>query len=153
MEMADDRSKKACFYILKTPSKDKVLCQLVNQYYEQGRKVFILVDSQQYAESIDRLLWTFKQASFIPHEIVCDSDVAVEAPVVISMVESNIDNAQILVIAKDIDQRNMEFLESFEVIVDFAEKYDELLLQKSRDRFKLIKKLGFKMYTVDDVVK
>jgi len=151
MEMADDSSKKACFYILNTPTKDRVLCQLVNQYYEQDKKVFILVDSDKYAESIDRLLWTFKQASFIPHEIVDRSAVAVEAPVLISTVESNIDNAEILIIAKDVTEESREFLGSFNVIVDFAEKYDDVLIQQSRKRFKLIRELGYKIYTVDDV--
>ncbi len=151
MEMADDRSKKACFYILKSPPKDKVLCQLVNQYYEQDKKVFILVDSDQYAESIDRLLWTFKQASFIPHEVVGRLTADVDAPILISTVESNIDDAEILVIAKDVTEESREFLESFNVIVDFAEKYDDLLVKKSRERFKLIKKLGYKIYTVDEV--
>ena len=44
-------------------------CRLLEKAYHRGHRVFVFCDNQQDAEHIDELLWTFKDDSFIPHNL------------------------------------------------------------------------------------
>lgn len=43
------------------------VCRLVEKTYQQEHSSIIQLTSSQEAEQLDRLLWTFRPASFIPH--------------------------------------------------------------------------------------
>lgn len=60
------------FYIL--PSADssqrlRAACRLTEKAYMLGHRVHIHTDSALIASQLDDLLWTFRDRSFIPHEI------------------------------------------------------------------------------------
>ncbi len=59
------------FYVLPTsdPQNRRVLaCKLTEKAWRQGMKVHIQTGSETETEIMDKLLWTFRQGSFIPHE-------------------------------------------------------------------------------------
>lgn len=43
------------------------VCQLVEKTVQQGYAPVIQLESAEAAESLDQLLWTFRDTSFIPH--------------------------------------------------------------------------------------
>ncbi len=60
------------FYLLNTHDQDDVyrfLCRLVDKTYQQQQQAYIHAFSLQEAQRIDDLLWTFRDISFIPHQI------------------------------------------------------------------------------------
>ncbi|MES2141659.1 MAG: DNA polymerase III subunit chi [Pseudomonadota bacterium] len=60
------------FYLLKTPNQEdvyRVLCRLVDKAYQQQQQAYIHASSLQEAQRIDDLLWTFRDISFIPHQL------------------------------------------------------------------------------------
>lgn len=60
------------FYLLKSSkpeSKWLLACRLLEKAYLRGHQVFVLCNNQQEAEQLDELLWTFKDDSFIPHNL------------------------------------------------------------------------------------
>lgn len=60
------------FYLLESNSaKERHLlcCRLIEKAYARGHRVFIYCSSKEEAELIDELLWTFKDDSFIPHNL------------------------------------------------------------------------------------
>jgi DNA polymerase-3 subunit chi len=62
------------FYILhhsqtKMQETERFVCQLVDKIWHQGYRVYIHTDSLPRAKLLDEILWTFKQDSFIPHDI------------------------------------------------------------------------------------
>lgn len=60
------------FYLLKSsePSARWLLaCRLLEKAYLRGHSVFVYCSNQQDAEKLDELLWTFKDNSFIPHNL------------------------------------------------------------------------------------
>jgi len=64
------------FYILQTPNpleKERLACKLAEKAWQQNYRVFIYAESSTHAQQLDNLLWTFRQDSFIPHEIYIDS--------------------------------------------------------------------------------
>ncbi|KGP64198.1 DNA polymerase III subunit chi [Legionella norrlandica] len=60
------------FYLLASHQPESrwlVACRLIEKAYIRGHKVFVLCDNKQQTEYLDELLWTFKDDSFIPHNI------------------------------------------------------------------------------------
>lgn len=60
------------FYLLKEDQPDAswlVACRLLEKAYSKGHQVFAFCDNQKDAEKLDELLWTFKEESFIPHNL------------------------------------------------------------------------------------
>ena len=50
-------------------SKYALACRLIEKAYLRGHKVFVFCNNRQEAETLDELLWTFKEESFIPHNL------------------------------------------------------------------------------------
>lgn len=66
-------STRVDFYIINAQDQQTKLgfvCRLLEKAYKQNNKVFVHCDSQQQAHALDELLWTFKDISFIPHNLV-----------------------------------------------------------------------------------
>lgn len=60
------------FYLLASDQNDTrwlVACRLLEKAYAKGHKVYVLCNNKQDAELLDELLWTFKEDSFIPHNL------------------------------------------------------------------------------------
>ncbi|HHF7375773.1 DNA polymerase III subunit chi [Legionella bozemanae] len=60
------------FYLLASDQNDArwlVACRLLEKAYAKGHKVYVLCNNKQDAELLDELLWTFKEDSFIPHNL------------------------------------------------------------------------------------
>ena len=58
------------FYILEERAEGNrfvLACRLAEKIYHQGRRVFINTGSDEELRHMDRLLWTFRQGSFVPH--------------------------------------------------------------------------------------
>jgi len=60
------------FYVLSEEAPDARLrcaCRLAEQAAEQGSRVYLQTADLGQAQRLDELLWTFKDGSFLPHEI------------------------------------------------------------------------------------
>ncbi len=141
---------KVYFYYLKKDEKDKWICRLAQQYYEQGKTVCILCASSVHAETIDKLLWTFEEQSFVPHEIVISEAQVSEAPVLIYPKKDDRIHADVLINAQSITGSDIGFLSQFGTIIDFADLWDDYLKQMSRERYKILSKIGYEMITVEN---
>ena len=60
------------FYLLNDEQPEavwSVACRLLEKAYMRGHRVFVYCDNQQSAEFLDERLWTYKDDSFIPHNL------------------------------------------------------------------------------------
>ncbi|WP_428353854.1 DNA polymerase III subunit chi [Methyloprofundus sp.] len=67
---------KVNFYILSSQTekgRQLFACKLAEKAFRLGFKTYILTSSMQQAQQMDKLLWTFRANSFVPHEIFQDS--------------------------------------------------------------------------------
>ncbi|HAI69826.1 MAG TPA: DNA polymerase III subunit chi [Gammaproteobacteria bacterium] len=71
------------FYILHTirlrQEKNRLACQLADKAWHQGYPIYIQTNSIIDAEKFDKLLWVFKEDSFLPHDIY--PDISSTAPI------------------------------------------------------------------------
>ncbi|MGC1181538.1 DNA polymerase III subunit chi [Legionella sp.] len=60
------------FYLLESDQNQArwlITCRLLEKAYIRGHRVYVFCNNQEHAELIDELLWTFKDDSFIPHNL------------------------------------------------------------------------------------
>lgn len=64
------------FYILQSQlplEREKLACKLAEKAWQLQHQVFVYTESATHAQQLDNLLWTFRQDSFVPHQIYSDS--------------------------------------------------------------------------------
>lgn len=60
------------FYILAGSSpqnRERFACRLAEKAYKTGMPIFLRTQDAQQSRRLDDLLWTFRQGSFVPHEL------------------------------------------------------------------------------------
>ncbi len=63
------------FYILGAAAaheRHRTACRLAEKAWQKGHRVFIHTDSKETARSLDDMLWTYRQDSFVPHALYGD---------------------------------------------------------------------------------
>ncbi len=66
---------KVNFYVLSSQSeqgRQAFACKLAEKAFRLGFKTYILTNTFPQAQQMDKLLWTFRANSFVPHEIYQD---------------------------------------------------------------------------------
>lgn len=87
------------FYSLEEQSgADRFLltCRLVERIYSEGHRILIHLPDGAQANHLDRLLWTFRQQSFLPHGLAKDADRAL-TPILIDEDGDPGDEHQVLI--------------------------------------------------------
>ena len=72
------------FYVIAAAgeaSRQQFACRLAEKAYRLAHTVHIRVTNREQAEQLDDLLWTFRDGSFVPHELL--TELPSEAPVTI----------------------------------------------------------------------
>ncbi len=67
------------FYLPGAGARDNrfgLACRLADKAYRQGRRVYLHAASAEQAQHLDRLLWTFRDQSFVPHGLAGQADPA-----------------------------------------------------------------------------
>jgi DNA polymerase-3 subunit chi len=75
---------RADFYIVDNPAVPyRFVCQLADKVINEGYDMYIHAASREEAATIDDLLWTFRDVSFLPHAVIDSADGVKDCPVVI----------------------------------------------------------------------
>lgn len=60
---------KIDFYILPEDNCLQLACKLIEKAYKNRHRVYIHTENETVAHQLDELLWTYKEESFIPHNL------------------------------------------------------------------------------------
>ncbi|MEJ2700404.1 MAG: DNA polymerase III subunit chi, partial [Desulfuromonadales bacterium] len=74
---------KVSFIRLKKPEKAKHLCELAEESFLAGKRVYITVLDDNQGVTLDRFMWTWKKGSFIPHALSNGAVECLDEPVAI----------------------------------------------------------------------
>ena len=75
---------RADFYIVENPAVPyRFVCQLADKVRNEGYDIYIHTASREEAATIDDLLWTFRDISFLPHAVIDSADAVENCPVII----------------------------------------------------------------------
>lgn len=128
------------FYILENADAQarlKLACRLAEKAWLQSQKVLLLTPGSAEAQALDQMLWTFRDRSFVPHEIY-SPDHPPRASVLIS------DSAQIPAEADVLINLRDEVPEGFERFSRIVEPVDgdPARRQSGRDRYRFYRDRG-----------
>ena len=90
------------FYLLSAPGEQermRTACRVVDKAWQRGLKVWVWAGDDEHLQSLDDLLWTFRQDSFVPHETIAESAPSEEpsAPVLLSVQASSLAHTDVLI--------------------------------------------------------
>jgi DNA polymerase-3 subunit chi len=133
------------FYILKEQSTgDRFLmaCRLAGKAWQKGHRVFMHTNSDAESRHIDRLLWTFRQDSFIPHSLIADADTELN-PILIDHSGNTGDEHDVLInLAADVPQ----FFSQFHRVAEFID-HDVETKKSGRSRYSFYRDRGYQLTT------
>ena len=140
------------FYLLKSGAAKPrwtFACRLTEKAYLLNLNVVIWNDSAADIETLDELLWTFNERSFVPHAVERDGTRAdAKAPVRLTADLTGVERADLLV---NLSGRLPEGLERFSRIAEIIDVDDERR-RLGRERFKAYRdlKLTLETHQLDD---
>ncbi len=122
------------FIVLNSAIKSRIVCDLAEKCYLDGKSLVIYSDKNETCASLDVLLWTWKQQSFIPHKCLDSLKEPQSEPVILTHQIETASGYDTLLLH---DPLPIEIINQFSNIIDFAEKYDTPALEASRKRYKI----------------
>lgn len=115
------------------------VCKLIEKGYKQNiNPIYIKTDTQKEAEELDKILWTFRQESYIPHTLV-DQDSNNTQPVQIGWIDNEIEDAEAIINLSDGMPDISNHLKKIHEIIENIDEKKE----KARERWKKYKSIGF----------
>lgn len=133
------------FYILDATKSLKSLafaCRLVEQAYLNQQQVYIHTADKEEAQRIDNLLWTYRDESFIPHQLYLPRETP-SAPVQIGFDEPPVRPQQLLV---NLHPAFPSFYQQFVRVIEFVFA-GEAMQQLARERYRQYRALGSNICT------
>lgn len=133
---------KVDFYILGNRSPEHIACKLSEKAYDLGNRVYIHTESTQQAQSINELLWTFRDGSFLPHEQY-QTNITCKSPIQIGCDENPDTECDVLInLATDVPLFFSRFLRVAELVDTNTDAK-----KQGRDRFRFYRDRGYTIET------
>lgn len=125
---------KVDFYILRGTGeleRQQFACRLAEKAYRLDNRVHIHAMNHESAQKLDDLLWTFRDGSFVPHEILGSSPGEPVSPVTIGCNEIPAGNCDLLI---NLSDTVPDAASSFPRVAEVVSSDEECKAQ-SRQRF------------------
>ena len=131
------------FYILTPQARGNrftLACRIAEKAWRTGRRVYLHTQNEEECRHMDRLLWTYRDGSFIPHGISPGADPALN-PVLVGC-NSDAGNEHDVLINLGVEIP--DFFSRFERVVELIDN-DEKVKLAGRKRYRFYKDRGYPM--------
>ncbi len=132
--------KEINFYHLTTTTLERALPKLLEKVYQSGKRAVVFTNSENRAEEINKLLWTYSTNRFLPHGTKQDGFVE-DQPVFITSENENPNKSEIAVAISGLTPS----LESFNRLLDIFDGNNPEELANAKERWKDYKAKGFSL--------
>ena len=129
------------FYHLRSMPLDRALPKLVERALGDGHKVVVMAGSVERVEHLGMLLWTYDDASFLPHGSARDGNAA-QQPVWLTVDDENPNEATMLVLT---DGARSNRLAEYKRVCDIFDGNDETAVAAARERWREAKLAGHEL--------
>ena len=133
------------FYVLDSTSpqaRDKLVCRLTEKAYSLDHTIYIHADTSEQAQHLDNLLWTYRDGSFIPHQLH-DEHQSETCTVIIGHNHEPESHSEVLINAGN---EVPMFFSRFERVAEVVTQ-DEQQRNYARERFKFYRERGYELET------
>ncbi|EKE01237.1 MAG: DNA polymerase III, chi subunit superfamily [uncultured bacterium] len=138
-------SPKAAFYILAEPSlkaRDLYACRVIEKAYTNGHTIYVHTATMDEAQNFDTQLWTFRDISFVPHEIYSQNSTS-GAPILIGYNGIAPEKKEILI---NLTSEIPSFYQQFDHIIEIIPN-DDQLKTAARKQYQVYQHSGYQMET------
>ncbi len=128
------------FYVLEqadSQARMRLACRLAEKAWSQSQKVLMLTPDSADAQILDEMLWTFRDRSFVPHEIYSPQ----RAPRASVLISDDAGIAGVADVLINLSDRVPEGFERFARIVEPVDG-DPARRQSGRERFRFYRERG-----------
>jgi DNA polymerase-3 subunit chi len=125
------------FYHLTRTPLERALPKLLERALAQSWRAVVIAGSRERVEALDAALWTYEDASFLPHGAARDGNPA-RQPVWLTVADENPNGARLLVLVDGVASQR---LEEFERVLDVFDGSEESVAA-ARERWRLAKSAG-----------
>ena len=130
------------FYILQDQNPpEKFACAIAGKIFRQGLKIHIHTDSREAAATLDDYLWTYRDISFLPHQLA-DGGEQPDTPITIGWNGTVPAEAGVLV---NLSVNIPDFASDFARIIEIVPGYDPLRSQ-ARARYRQYRDQGYELH-------
>jgi DNA polymerase-3 subunit chi len=126
------------FYHLKVTPLERALPRLLERALKDGYRVLVVAGSTERVEHLNQLLWTYDDASFLPHGSARDGN-ADRQPVFLTTGGDNPNGATMLML---VDGARGAALEQYKRVCDMFDGNDEDAVADARQRWREGKAAG-----------
>lgn len=132
------------FYHLQSQLLEDVLPKLLEKAYASKQKILVKVGTDERVEFINSHLWTYEDASFLPHGTKKDGNASLQ-PIWITAGDDNPNDAEILFLV-DGAEVELSKLPNIKRILNIFDGNSETDLQRARRMWKDFKAQDFEIY-------
>ena len=127
------------FYHLERRRIDQALPGLLERALEEGRRVLVRASSDEMVAALNERLWTYDDASFLPHGAAGDSDPMTQ-PIFLTSEPDNPNAATMLVRLSGVEADDAD--EAFDLVVLMFDGRDKAALAHARGEWRRLKDEG-----------
>ena len=127
------------FYHLERRRVDQALPGLLERALEEGRRVLVRASSDEMVAALNERLWTYDDASFLPHGAAGDGDPMTQ-PIFLTSEPDNPNAATMLVRLSGVEADEAD--EVFDLVVLMFDGRDEAALAHARGEWRRLKDEG-----------
>lgn len=135
------------FYHLESKKLEQVLPVLLEKTIQKGWRAVVQVANESQISTIDDLLWTYSEQSFLPHGLASD-DLAASHPIVVTDQPDNVDKREARFFvgsARPTAQSN-----DYERLIYLLDGHDPEAMQNAREDWKALKDIFASTYWQQD---
>jgi len=126
------------FYHLLTTSLERALPRLIERAWSQGYRIVVRAASPERVEHINAALWSYGEASFLPHGSARDGNAEVQ-PIWLTHRDENPNNASMIVVVDGLEAQD---LRSFSRCADLFDGNDANAVEAARGRWRQAREAG-----------
>lgn len=132
------------FYHLQNQTLENVLPKLLEKAYGTGKKILVKIGNEERVEFLNAALWTYEDASFLPHGSKKDGNGALQ-PIWLTSADDAPNQPQILFLV-DGAEADLEKIPGLERILNIFDGNSETALTQARRLWKEFKDQGCEVF-------
>lgn len=123
------------FYHLTESRLEDAIPMLLEKSIERGWRIVVQLGSEERRDALDNHLWTYRDASFLPHGLDTEPHAELQ-PIVLSTGPARPNGANIRFLA---DGAEPPALEGYDRVVFMFDGHDQAQIEAARDQWKRLK--------------
>jgi DNA polymerase III subunit chi len=128
------------YHLLSTPL-ERALPRLLERAWSQGYRIVVRAASTDRVEHLNKALWTYDEAGFLPHGSARDGTPGMQ-PIWLTHREENPNRASMLVVVDGLEASD---LQSFARCADFFDGNDTAAVEAARGRWRRAREAGHQL--------